>query len=115
MSDTVDASEHPSTSAALRELMVLERTTLNDGETSALFDGDDEYARLLVVNETDDDTATVRTEGGADNAVVDHGASFGNASGAASNNVFHDGSDYVVENSTGNDGRDYTIVGERVV
>ena len=115
MSDTVDASEHPSTSAALRELVVLKRTTLDDGETYALFDGDAEFARLLVVNETDNETATVRTEGGADNAVVDHGASFGNASGASSNNVYHDGSDYVVENSTGSDGRDYTVVGERVV
>lgn len=115
MSDTVDASEHPSTSAAIRELTVLERATLDDGETYALFDGDAEYARLLVVNETDDETATVRTEGPADNAVVDHGDSFGDAAGTSSNNVFHDGSDYVVENSTGSDGRDYTIVGERVV
>jgi hypothetical protein len=115
MSDTINASEHPSTSAAIRELTVLERATLADGETYALFDGDTEYARLLVVNEIDDDTATVRTEGNADNAVVDHGANFGNGSGVANNNVYHDGSNYVVENSTGSDGRDYTIVGERVV
>jgi len=115
MPEDINTDEHPSTSAAVRDLTVLDRTTLDDGETYALFGGDSEYARLFVANETDDETATVRTEGAGNNAVVDHGGNFGNASGNSNNNVFHDGSDYVIENSTGNDGRDYTIVGERVV
>jgi len=115
MPSGIDADEHPSTQAAIRDLVVLDRTTLDDGETYALFDGDSEYASLFVVNETDDETANIRTEGAANNVVVDEGANFGNSSGNSNNNAFHDGSDYVIENSTGSDGRDYTIVGERVV
>jgi len=115
MPEGINADEHPSTSAAVRDLTVLDRVTLDDGETYALFDGDAKYASLFVANETDDETANVRTEGAGNNAVVDEGANFGNASGNSNNNVYHDGSDYVVENSTGSDGREYTIVGERVV
>jgi len=115
MPDGINADEHPSTSAAVRDYGVLERHTLDDGETVALFDGDAKYAQVFVVNETDDETAVVTTDGAGNNADVVDGASFGNASGASSNNVYHDGSDYVLENSSGSDGREYTIVGQRVV
>jgi hypothetical protein len=111
----IDADEHPSTQAAVRDLVVLDRVTLDDGNSYALFDGAAESALLFVANETDDETGVVTTDGDGNNADIVDGTNYGNASGNSANNVFHDGSDYVVENSTGSDGRDYTIVGVRVV
>jgi len=115
MPKDVDAAEHPSTSAAVRDLAVLDRVTLDDTNSYALFGGDAESALLYVVNETDDETAVVTTDGDGTNATIVNGSNYGNASGNSNNNVFHDGTNYVVENSSGSDGRDYTIVGVRVV
>lgn len=115
MPKDVDAAEHPSTTAAVRDLALLDRTTLDDTEQYALFGGDAESALLFVANETDDETAVVTTDGDGNNATIVDGANFGNVSGNSNNNVFHDGSNYVVENSSASDGRDYTIVGVRVV
>lgn len=111
----VNTGEHPSTNAAVRDVVVLDRTTLDDGNKYALFGGDAESALLYVVNETDDETGVVSTDGDGTNATIVNGSNYGNSSGNSNNNVFHDGSDYVVENSTGSDGRDYTIIGVRVV
>lgn len=115
MPNNINTDEHASTQEVLRDYGVLERHTLDDGETVALFNGEARYGLLLVVNESDDATATVRTEGPGNNAAVDHGASFGNGQGTSANNVYHDGSDYVLENSTGSDGKTYAVVGQRVV
>jgi len=116
MPDSIDATEHPSTVAAVRDLAVLDRATLDDGDTYALFDGDAEYANLFVVNESDDETGMFITKGGG-NAVnqYDGETEWGGSTGAQNNNLFHDGTDYVIENSTGSDGKDYTVVGVRVV
>lgn len=115
MPKDVNAAEHPSTSAAVRDLAVLDRTTLDKTNKYQLFGGDAESALLFITNETDDETAVITTDGDGNNATIVNGANFGNSSGNSNNNVFHDGSNYVVENSTGSDGRDYTIVGVRVV
>jgi len=111
----INADEHASTDVAIRELVTLDRVTLDDTNTYALFDGADESALLFVANETDDETAVVTTDGDGTNATIVNGSNYGNSTGNSNNNVFHDGSNYVVENSTGSDGRDYTIVGVRVV
>jgi len=115
MPEGINADEHPSTNAAVRDLAVLKRATLDNNGTHTLFDGDAESTLLFVANETDDETAVVTTDGDGNNATIVNGANYGNSSGNSNNNVYHDGSDYVVENSTGSDGRDYTIVGVRVV
>jgi len=47
-----------------------------------------------------------------DNATIVNGSNFGNSQGSGSNNnVYHDGSNYVIENQTGSDGQEYTVVG----
>lgn len=108
----IDAAQHPSTLAAVRDLVVLERLTIDDGNTAALYDGDDEYSVVLVVNEDTDETGVFTTDGGGNNAKqVDGGSDWGNSSTAQDNNLFHDGSDYVIENDTGSDGQSYTVVG----
>lgn len=107
----VNADLHPSTLAAIRDLVVLERYTIDDTNTAALFDGDAEYALALVVNEDSDATAVVTTDGGGNNATVVNGSAYGNSQGSGSNNnVYHDGSDYVIENQNGST-QDYTVVG----
>jgi len=107
----VDVTQHPSTLAAIRDLVVLERHTIDDTNTAALFGGDDEYAAALVVNEDSDETALVTTDAGGNNATVVSGSVYGNAQGSGSNNnVYHDGSDYVIENRNGST-QDYTVVG----
>ena len=112
MPGDVNADKHPSTNAAIRDLIVLERLAIDDTNTAALFDGDAEYALLMVVNEDSNATAVVTTDGGGNNATVVNGANWGNSQGSGSNNnIYHDGSDYVIENQTGSDGQDYTVVG----
>jgi len=111
MTTDVNDDQHPSTNAALRDLIVLERHTIAATNTAALFDGDAEYALGLVVNETTDETAVVSFDGGGNNATIVNGTAYGNTAGSGSNNnVYHDGSDYVVENQTGAEA-DYTLVG----
>lgn len=111
MTTDVNADLHPSTLAAIRDLVVLERHTIGDTNTAALFDGDAEYALALVVNEDSDATAVVTTDGGGNNASIVDGAAYGNSQGSGSNNnVYHDGSDYVIENQNGSE-QSYTVVG----
>lgn len=105
----IDATQHPSTLAAVRDLVVLERHTLDDTETTALFDGDDEYALLLAVNEDSDETGVFTTDAAGNNATNVSGSNWGVSSG--NNRINHDGTNYVVENQTGNNGQTYTIVG----
>jgi len=107
----VNADKHPSTNAALRDVLVLERHTIDNTNTAALFDGGAEYALAMVVNEDSDATALVTFDGGGNNASIVNGSAYGNAQGSGSNNnVFHDGSDYVIENQNGST-QDYTVVG----
>lgn len=112
-----DADQHPSTLAAIRDLVVLERFTLSNGETAALWDGDAEYADVLAINEDTNGVGKFLTKGGG-NAVVqyDGGTDWGAASGAQDNNLFNDGSnEYVVENNAAGADQSYTVVGLREV
>jgi hypothetical protein len=111
MTTDVNADKHPSTLAAIRDLVVLERHDIDDTNTAALFDGDAEYALALVVNEDSDATAVVSTDGPGNNASIVDGAAYGNSQGSGSNNnVYHDGSNYVIENQNGS-AQSYTVVG----
>lgn len=112
----LDAAQHASTLAAIRDLVVLQRLNPNDGNTAALFDGDAEYAFVLAINEDTNATGLFLLDG-ADNNVsqIDSGNEWGASSTAQSNNLFHDGSNYVVENNTGTDDQSMTVVGFREV
>lgn len=114
--DDIDAERHPSTQAAIRDLIVLERFVIDDGETEALWDGDQEYADILVINEDTDETGKFITKGSG-NAVnqYDGETEWGASTGAQDNNLFHDGSDYVVENNAAGSNQSYTVVGFREV
>jgi len=112
MPGDVNADQHPSTLAAIRDILVLERYDIDDTNTAALFDGDAEYALALVVNEDSDATAVVSFDGSGNNATIVNGSAYGNTQGSGSNNnVFHDGSDYVIENQNGSGTQSYTVVG----
>jgi hypothetical protein len=114
MTTDVNADQHPSTLAAIRDLVVLERHTIDDTNTAALFDGDDEFVIAFVVNEDSNETASITVDGDGDNVRV-VGRAYGNSQGSGSdNNVYHDGSDYVIENQNGST-QDYTVVGLAVV
>jgi len=107
----INDDQHPSTNAAVRDIVVLERHTIGDTNTVALFDGDAPYAVVMVVNESSDETAVVTVDGPGNNATVVNGSAYGNSQGSGSNNnVYHDGSDYVIENQNGAE-QDYTVVG----
>lgn len=112
----LNADEHPSTNAAIRDLVVLERVNPDDGNSAALFDGDAEYAVLLAINEDTNATGLFLLDGPDNNVTqFDGGSEWGASSTAQSNNLFHDGSDYVVENNTGTDDQSMTVVGFREV
>lgn len=108
----INADQHASTLDAVREIIGLERYTIDDTNTATLFDGDAPYALALVINESSDATAVVSFDGGGNNATIVSGGSYGNTQGSGSNNnVYHDGSNYVIENQTGSNGQNYTVVG----
>lgn len=112
MSFDINTDQHASTLDAVREMLGLERHTIDDTNTATLFEGDAPYALAMVVNESSNETAVVSFDGAGNNADIVNGANFGNSQGSGSNNnVYHNGSNYVIENQTGSDGQDYTVVG----
>lgn len=108
----INTDQHASTLDAVREMLGLERHTIDKTNTATLFEGDAPYALALVVNESSNATAVVSFDGGGNNATIVNGSNYGNSQGSGSNNnVYHDGSNYVIENQTGNNGQEYTVVG----
>lgn len=108
----INTDQHASTLDAVREMLGLERHTIDNTNTATLFDGDKPYALALVVNEFSNATAVVTFDGSGNNATIVNGSNYGNSQGSGSkNNVYYDGSNYVIENQTGSGSQEYTVVG----
>jgi hypothetical protein len=82
--------------------------TVGDTNTATVADGTQEPIGLVVVNDKTNDESGVFVVNGAssDSTKISEaggGTVFGTSSGANSVNVYHDGTEYVVENQTGGD------------